>query len=226
MVHVVVLGGTGPSGQCIIEEALSQNLKVTVYARTPSKLPPNITSSPSVTIVQGSLNDKEAIRTAIHGADAVFSALGPSLSVNTAINGLVHPGTPIAEGYKVILEVMKEEGVKRLIALGTVSIPAEEDGRSIVKWGMVTAVWAFLHSAWKDVVAFGNAIKNSEGIDWTIARVGKLTSGAGGKVQAGYIGKDGSGVCVARKDLAKWYLDEFEKGNWIHKMPVIYSTGS
>jgi putative NADH-flavin reductase len=224
MKQITIFGGTGPSGQCIIEEALSRNYTVTVYARNPSKLPENITSSPSVTLVKGSLSDIDAIRESLKNSDAVLSALGPSLSVGTAVHGLTQHGTPIADGYKVILESMKMEGVKRLIALGTVSMQAEEDGRSIVTWGMVTAVWAFLHSAWKDVVAFGNAITSSNSdIDWTIARVGRLTNGKLGKVQAGYIGKEGSRVFVSRKDLAKWYLDELENGAWIHKLPVVYS---
>jgi len=117
---------------------------------------------------------------------------------------------------------MQSEGVKRLIALGTVSMSAEDDGSSVVKWGMVTAVWVFLHSAWRDVVELGKVIQRS-GVEWTIARVAKLTGEGGGEVKAGYVGKDGTGVCLARKDLGKWYLDELENGKWIHQMPVVYS---
>jgi hypothetical protein len=117
---------------------------------------------------------------------------------------------------------MKQEGVRRLIALGTVSNGTEKDGNSLVTWAMVTAVWVFLHSAWRDVVEFGKLIQSSDGIEWTIARVAKLTNGNGGNVAAGYIGE--SGVCLARKDLGKWYLDELENGKWIHQTPVVYST--
>jgi putative NADH-flavin reductase len=222
MPHLCVFGGTGPSGQCVIEEALSRNYTLTIFARTPSKLPETIRSSPSVTIIKGTLSDRNAISQAIHGADAVLSTLGPTLSVGTAIDGLKNHGTPLTDGYKVIMEVMKQEGVKRLIALGTVSNQSEQDGKSIVTWGMVSAVWVFLHSAWNDVVELGKAIQASEGIEWTIARVAKLTSGNGGNVAAGYIGK--SGLCLARKDLGKWYLDEFENGKWIYQTPVVYST--
>jgi putative NADH-flavin reductase len=222
MPHLAIFGGTGPSGQCVIEEALSRNYTLTIFARSPSKLASTITSSPSVTIVEGSLSDRDAVKRTVHGADAVLSTLGPSLSVGTAVHGLKDHSTPIADGYKVILDVMKEEGVKRLIALGTVSNQDEQDGRSILTWGMVTAVWVFLHSAWKDVVECGKEIQQS-GLDWTIARVGRLTQGEGGKVEAGFIGKGASGVRLARKDLGKWYLDELELGKWIHQMPVVYS---
>ena len=224
MVHLCVFGGTGPSGQCVIEEALSRGYTVTVFARNPSKLPTSITSSNSVTVVRGTLTDRTALTQAIRGANAVLSALGPSLSVSTAIRGIRNHTTPLTDGYKLILDVMKEEGVDRLIALGTVSNHAEQDGWSLVTWGMVTAVWIFLHSAWKDVVEIAKAIQSSDGIIWTIARVAKLTSGEGGNVKAGYIGEQGTKVLLARKDLGKWYLDELEQRKWTYQMPVIYST--
>jgi putative NADH-flavin reductase len=223
MPHLAIFGGTGPSGQCVIEEALSRNYTVTIFARSPSKLPANITSSPSVTVVQGSLSDRDAITRTIQGADAVLSTLGPSLSVSTAVNGIKSRGTPIAEGYKLILDVMKVQGVKRLIALGTISVQAEQDGRSLLAKGMVTAVWIFLHYAWKDVVTIAKEIQDSQGIEWTIARVGNLISGQGGSVGAGYIGKDGSAINLTRKDLARFYLDELESGKWVHQMPVVYT---
>lgn len=224
MPHLAIFGGTGPSGQCLIEEALSRNDTLTLLVRNPSKLPASITTHQSVTIVKGSLSDREAITKTIHGADAVLSTLGPSLSVSTALHGLTDHSTPIADGYKLILEVMQQEGVKRLIALGTVSNENPEDGSSLIKWCLVTAVWIFLHSAWRDVVDLGHVITKSDAVEWTIARVARLTSGKGGNVKAGLVGKDGAGVFLARKDLATWFLDELDNGEWIRKLPIIYST--
>jgi len=224
MPHLAILGGTGPSGQCLIEEALSRNHTLSLLVRTPSKLPSSITSHPAVTVVQGSLSDREAITQTIRGASAVLSTLGPSLSVSTALHGLTDSSTPIADGYTLILEVMRQEGVRRLIALGTVSNENAEDGSSVLRWCLVTAVWAFLHYAWKDVVMFGKKIQES-GLEWTIARVARLSNApGGGQVKAGLVGREGTGVVVARADLARWFLDELERGEWIRKMPVVYSA--
>jgi putative NADH-flavin reductase len=222
--HLAIFGGTGPSGICLIEEALNRNHTVSLLVRSPSKLPAHITSSPAVTVIRGSLSDRDKIAQTLENADAVLSALGPSLSVSTALMSLNKTGTPIADGYKLILEEMHKRGITRLIALGTISIRAKEDGSSVVAWGLVTSVWIFVHYGWKEVTTTGDVIRSSEGIDWTIARVAKLTSGKGGNVSAGYIGKDHSGIFVARKDLAKWYLDELEQGKWINQSPVIYSS--
>ena len=154
MPHLCVFGGTGPSGRCVIEEALSRNYTVTIFARTPSKLPTNITSSSLVTIVVGTLSNRNAISQAIRGADAVLSTLGQSLSVQTAVRGLTSRTNAITDGYKLIIDVMKQERVRRLIALGTVSNETKDDGFSLIIWGMVMAVKIFLHNAWRDVVGF------------------------------------------------------------------------
>lgn len=42
---VLVLGGTGPAGICLIRELLHRGISTTVYARNPSKLPKEIASS-------------------------------------------------------------------------------------------------------------------------------------------------------------------------------------
>lgn len=223
MPHLAIFGGTGPSGQCLINEALSKNYTLTLLVRTPSKLPKQITSNPSVDIITGSLSDMEAIARTIHGADAVLSTLGPKLSLSTALHGLADHSTPLADGYQLILHAMQTEGVKRLIALGTVSNENPEDHSSVVRWCMETAVWVFLHSAWRDVVQYGREIQGDKFVEWTIARVARLTNSEGGKVEAGVVGGEGTSVFVARKDLAKWFLQELEKREWIRKSPIVYS---
>ena len=223
MPHLAIFGGTGPSGQCLINEALSKNYTLTLLVRTPSKLPEQITSNPSVSIITGSLSDMEAITRTIHGADAVLSTLGPRLSLSTALHGLTDHSTPLADGYQLILQAMQTEGVKRLIALGTVSNENPEDHSSVVRWCMVTAVWVFLHSAWRDVVQYGREIQENKFVEWTLARVARLTNSEGGKVEAGVVGGEGTSVFVARKDLARWFLQELEKGEWIRKSPIVYS---
>jgi len=223
MPHLAIFGGTGPSGQCLINEALSKNYTLTLLVRTPSKLPEQITSNPSVSIITGSLSDMEAITRTIHGADAVLSTLGPRLSLSTALHGLTDHSTPLADGYQLILQAMQTEGVKRLIALGTVSNENPEDHSSVVRWCLVTAVRVFLHSAWRDVVQYGREIQENKFVEWTIARVARLTNSEGGKVEAGVVGGEGTSVFVARKDLARWFLQELEKGEWIRKSPIVYS---
>ncbi len=149
MVNILVLGGTGPTGLALINEAIARNHTVVIFARSPQKLPEEIRSHPSVVIVEGSLEDEEAIRRAFTAAhpterrdgqeagpelnptggsesthikiDAVVSALGPPVTK-------IHPsGHPIAKGYERVVRIGKEYGVSRFIVLGTASIPDSAD---------------------------------------------------------------------------------------------------
>lgn len=43
---VLVLGGTGPAGICLLRELLHRNHPVVVFARTPSKIPSELASNP------------------------------------------------------------------------------------------------------------------------------------------------------------------------------------
>lgn len=216
--RIVILGGTGPTGILLIEEALSAKHTIVVYARNPQKLPAHLNKHPDITIVKGALQDSNALTTALAGAHAVLSALGPSFGNPS--------GTPIAHGYSTVLEAMRRTGVKRLIALGTASIKDEHDKWSVVYSAFVAGVAFGANSAYKDIVAVGEVIRACDDIDWTIVRVPVLKDDKNREVQVGYIGDDkaGRGYTLARLGFAVFVLEELEKGEWIKRAPLITSA--
>jgi len=242
--RVVILGGTGPTGIHLIDEALAANHTVVVYARNPQKLPsrlrdraeqnpdtdPDSDSVPVLTIVKGELEDAQALDAALAlhgGAQAVLSALGPTFG-NPA-------GTPIARGYGAVLAAMRRRAdaggvmkLKRLIVLGTASIVDAHDGRSVVYAAMVAAVAIGARSAYKDIVKVGEVVRASgeDGVEWTIVRVPVLKNDANREVRAGYIGDGGAGAAytLSRVGFAVFVVRELEKGEWIKKAPLITSA--
>ncbi|WP_255220147.1 NAD(P)H-binding protein [Burkholderia glumae] len=72
---IALFGATGPTGRHIIEEALTQGYKLSVYTRDAKKLAP---FAGRVEIVVGDLQDQRAIAKCVQGAAAVISALGPN----------------------------------------------------------------------------------------------------------------------------------------------------
>jgi putative NADH-flavin reductase len=72
--RITVFGATGETGKQVVEQALAAGYEVVAYARNPSKL--NV-SHEHLTVIQGELSDVALIETALKGADAVLSALGP-----------------------------------------------------------------------------------------------------------------------------------------------------
>jgi putative NADH-flavin reductase len=133
------------TGLQLIEYVLRDSHTVVIYARTPSKLPESITSNPSVTVVKGELTERDALKQSLSGVHAVVSALGPSVK-----KGPLHPpGTPIAKGYALLLEVMRELGIKRLILLGTASMKDTHDKFDLQFWVLVNGVALFARNAYK-----------------------------------------------------------------------------
>ncbi len=221
VMHILVLGGTGPCGIQLIQQSLELNHTVVVYARSPQKLPTDISDNPSVTVVQGEFTDAEKLSSAMQGVHAVLSALGPAVT-----NGPFHPSnTPLAHAYVLIIETMKQQNVKRLIALGTPSIKDEHDKFSLVMSGIVAGVATFARSAYKDVVAIGETIRAADPTElvWTIARVPILNDYEDRSVVAGYIADGKVGIRLSRPAFAAFVLGELEGNEWCHKAPLISS---
>jgi nucleoside-diphosphate-sugar epimerase len=218
--RVLVLGGTGASGNLIIRECLQADHIVVVYARSPEKLPEDISKDSRVVVIKGSLEDEEALAKSMEGVQAVLSALGPSTS-----RGPFHPSnTPLAHAYSRIIRIMHAHNVKRLLALGTASIADPNDKFSAIFWALVNGVKTLAYNAYKDVVAIGDTIRgDGEELIWTIARVPLLTTSESKDVIAGYIGDGKVGTSLPRAAFAAFMVKELEMNEWTRKAPMISS---
>ncbi|OJJ05552.1 hypothetical protein ASPVEDRAFT_137884, partial [Aspergillus versicolor CBS 583.65] len=124
--------------------------------------------------------------------------------------------------------LMKRWGVKRILSMGTPSIPDEQDGFSIIAFLGVTLIRIIANSAYKDIVSVGKLFETeatNDGLEWTIFRLGFLGNGAPQSSKVGYVGKNGWVMKNQRADIATWLVDEVENDNseWIRKKPSIWS---
>ncbi|KAI0072377.1 NAD-P-binding protein [Panus rudis PR-1116 ss-1] len=217
--HLLVLGGTGPSGLLLIRQALDAGHTVVIYARSPKKLPDDITSNPSVTLVEGQLTDEDALSRAMNGVHAIVSALGPPVS-----QGITYPrNTPLAHAYSLVIEAMRRHDVKRIVLLGTPSMKDEHDKFSFQFAALVSGVALFAHNAYRDVVAIGELFKQNTDLVWTIARVPILTSDTKTDHVAGYVGDGKTRTTLSRAAFAAFVIGELEKNEWCRKAPLISS---
>ena len=84
-----MFGATGKIGRHVVDQLLAAGHDVTAYVRNPAKL---TADPPEPHRHRGELADPLAIATAVDGADAVISALGPRSNAG--------PGTPVADGTR------------------------------------------------------------------------------------------------------------------------------
>jgi hypothetical protein len=130
---------------------------------------------------------------------------------------------------------MRTHGVRRIFAMGTISIPAEGDAFSISRLLIVGLVRAVANSAYATITQVGELFANEagEGIDWTVYRIAGIPGGSDeaswradredGDVFEGFIGEKGWSLSQKRGALARWLVDAVGDGKekWIGKMPLV-----
>lgn len=209
--HVAVFGATGKIGRHVVDQLLAAGHTVTAYARNPSKLP---TTHPNPTIIQGKLDDRAGIARALNGADAVISALGPSLRRGAT-------GTPITAGTRTIVAAMHAAGVRRFIGLATPSIADPRDRPTLkAKVLPVMARLAF-PNALTELIGMTDAVTSSD-LDWTIARITSPNDKPTKKtIRSGFLGQDKVGSAMTRADIARFLVGQLTDDTYRRAAPAI-----
>ncbi|KAJ7756482.1 NAD-binding protein [Mycena maculata] len=219
--RLLILGSTGPIGILLVREALAafEGSAIILYVRSPEKIPEDLKTNPRCVVIEGQLDDMAALSKAMEGVDIVLSALGPSQFTHP-------PGTPLAHAYRRIINVMKENKIDRLIALGTASIEDKLDQFNFVYYSMVKSVSISMRNAYKEIRAIGAVIQASELEHWTIVRVPVLSNDAKREVRVGYIGgpEIKNNITLARVGWAAFVVEEMKNSQWDKKMPLLVSA--
>jgi len=210
--NVTVFGTTGGVGSQVVERLSSRGHHVTAYVRNPSKVPSSW--GDDVTVVTGELSDAAAVDRAVQGADAVVSALGPSLDRKAT-------GLPLVEGTRNIIEAMQRHGVRRYVGNGT---PSVLDPREKPTWQTRLSTFMakrFLRRAYDELVGM-SVIVTSSRLDWTIVRFLAPKDGpAKGRVRQGFYGQDKLGFNVSRADIAAFTAAQVDDDRYVGEAPAI-----
>ena len=213
--HILLLGGTGAIGQILVPDLLEAGHILTLYARSPQKLSEAVRADQRVKVVQGEILDSDALLRALDGVDAVVSLLGPTLSGHPA-------DKPISRCYSFLIGHMRTLGIKRIIALGTISQTDPNDRFDIVMWLFKQSMGLFYRRALAEVLACADVIRG-EGADleWTIPRCPALTNGTTRQYQAGYKGDGKRSIFLERAGYAAFIVDELHGRKWVKKAPLL-----
>ncbi|WP_338539533.1 NAD(P)-dependent oxidoreductase [Paenibacillus tundrae] len=105
--RILILGATGRVGSHIVELALKDRHHVTALVRNLDKLQ---VEDRNLTVVVGNALNQENLAHAIKGADVVISALNTDGT------------TTLSESMPLLIESMYNEGIQRIITIGTAGI--------------------------------------------------------------------------------------------------------
>jgi uncharacterized protein YbjT (DUF2867 family) len=210
--NVTVLGATGGIGRLVVDQLRSNGHTVTTYVRNPDKVP--ATWGEDVKVAVGEMTDAGAVDRAVAGADAVVSALGPSMDRKAT-------GLPLVEGTRHIVEAMQRHGVRRYVGNAT---PSVLDPRETPTWQTRFATFmakTFLRRAYDEIIGMSRAVMGA-GLDWTIVRFLAPKDGpATGNMRHGFYGTDKLGFAVTRGDIAAFTAAQVEDRRYIGAAPGI-----
>jgi putative NADH-flavin reductase len=209
--NLTVFGATGGVGREVVNQALDRGDHVTAYVRNPAKL---TIGHPNLTLIAGELTDREAVQRAVYGADAVISALGPSLDRKAT-------GMPLVDGTRTIVDAMQSEGVERYIGMATPSLRDPRDARSLL--GLIVPFMGrtFLKRAYRELLEMSEIV-TATALNWTIARFTQPKDGERtGTVRAGFLGQDKIGAAITRADIAGFLLDQTTDTRFHRAAPAI-----
>jgi uncharacterized protein YbjT (DUF2867 family) len=207
---VTVFGATGKIGHLVVEQLLEAGHHVTALVRSPGKL---TVDDDRLEVIVAELDDAPAIRKAVDGADAVISALGP------AIDPFLRSG-PLTEATRTIVAAMHESGVRRLIALATVSVPDPRDRPGLIDRLVPVGIGLLIPGALREIQGISEVVTTSE-LDWTLARItAPIDIPANGTLRAGFLGGD-VGAPMARTDVAAFLVDQLTDDRFVAASPAI-----
>ncbi len=205
---VAIFGGTGKTGQHLIQQALDAGHQVAVLARTPSKL---ALQHERLTIIQGDIQDAAKVNEAVKGVDAVISVLGPSSN---------NPELGVSKGTENIITGMQKNGVRRLVVSAGAGIGDSNDKPTVIDMVIKIIIRLFSPKAYADMNRVSEVVRACN-LDWTIVRVPMLTDDPKtGQVRIGYLGK-GVGIRLARADMADFMLRQIGDNTYLRQAPVI-----
>lgn len=210
--NVTVFGATGAIGSLTVVELLQRGHTVTAYARNAAKVP--ATWGERVRVVIGEMSGSEAIDTAVAGADAVVSALGPSMDRKAT-------GLPLVEGTQHILEAMQRHGVTRYIGHATPAVldPQEKPTPLTRLIGFMPRT--FMRRAYDEIQGMTTPVKTSH-LDWTIVRfIAPKDIPKQDKLRVGFFGTDKLGFAVSRPDIAAFTAAQVDDTTYIRRAPAI-----
>jgi putative NADH-flavin reductase len=208
---LTIFAATGGIGRQALEQAVAAGHDVTAVVRNPKKL-----SSGGVRIVTADLAtaDPVVLESAVGGADAVLSGLGPRSNSEAGI---------ASQGTRTIVQAMQATDVRRIVVvsaapIGTVPSPGRpkppkhDPGDGFFMRNLFSPlVKAALRKRYADLALMENILRDS-GLDWTVVRPPRLTNGPlTGTYRTAYGRNVRRGLRISRADVAHLMLRALEQ---------------
>jgi putative NADH-flavin reductase len=213
---ILLLGATGRTGLKLLEQALARNHCVHALVRDPAKI---TTRHNQLHLFTGSPLDKDCLRKAIQGCEAVISALNISRTSDWPWAGLRTPVNFLSTVMQYLIELAPQQAINRVIFISAWGVA--ETRQDIPGWFR----WFIEHSniryPYADHERQENLVQQTS-LDWTGIRAAGLTNFKNKKqVQVSFNNQPKPRLTISRNNLAAFTLEALERNLYSRQLPVL-----
>lgn len=224
---ITIFAATGGIGRCLLEQSLVAGHDVRVVVRSPEGLPVHLRDQAQEVIADLANADPKVLESAVVGADAVLSTLGPRRAMS-------EPGIA-SRGTQAIVNAMQTTDTGRIVAvsgagIGTIRSPGNPnppkhdrgDGFFMRHFGARLSR-ALMGKHLADVAVMEDILRNSS-LDWTVVRPPLLTDKPRtGTYRTAYGQNVRGGFSISRADVADFMLRALDRPETIKQAVGIAS---
>ena len=217
---LTIFAATGGIGRHVLEQAAAAGHDVTAVVRNPKKLPEQVREKVRTVTADLAGPDLGALKSAVAGADAVLSGLGPRKLSEAGIT---------SRGTRVIVDAMKATDARRIVVvsaapIGTVPSPGRpnppkhDPGEGFFMRNMLSPmIKTVLRKHYADLALMEDILRDS-GLLWTVMRPPRLTDRQlSGSYRTAYGQNLRGGLTISRADVADMMLRVLEQPETINQ---------
>ncbi len=211
---LTIFAATGGIGRHVLEQAAAAGHDVTAVVRNPKKLPEQVREKVRTVTADLAGPDLGALKSAVAGADAVLSGLGPRKLSEAGIT---------SRGTRVIVDAMKATDARRIVVvsaapIGTVPSPGRpnpprhDPGEGFFMRHLLSPmIKTVLRKHYADLALMEDILRDS-GLNWTVMRPPRLTDRQlSGSYRTAYGQNLRGGLTISRADVADMMLRVLEQ---------------
>lgn len=210
MTTVALFGATGKTGRLVLDRLLAAGYDVRALVRDPKKI--GEVPAGRLTIVPGSVLERDAVDATVAGSDVVLSLFGHVKD---------SPATLQTDGTRLIVDAMKRHGVARIVSLSGGGLRAAAVDRPkaadhVIRFLLKTLAGAVLADAEGHL-----GVLQDSGLDWTVVRAPRLVDKPGvGRYRVGWVGVNAS-TKINREDFADFVVTQVDDRTFVHQLPFV-----
>jgi uncharacterized protein YbjT (DUF2867 family) len=202
--RIAVLGASQGTGAEAVKTALVRGHDVLAFARRPDRL---AVDHPKLTKLSGDFHERDSVDGAVRRQDAVIITAS-----STTLKGFKANPAYFSLGTSHAIDAMRAHGVRRLVVL---SAFGTGESRKLANFLLDKLVISFLLKAPYEDHERQEKLVRESGLDWVIARPGRLTNGPARNRYAKKTALEPIPSSISRADVADFLVMATEVDTWL-----------